>query len=166
MKPMLAKSAWVVGIALLAATLAGCGVKNEPIPPQEARPERILDLRAESVASGIKLEWGRPFHYQGGARLRDLGGFVILRSDNGGPMKRLIEVPVTDRGKFRVAKRFTYIDRATKIGSNYRYAVISETTDNYRSLPSNEVELKRVVPPPPPNPENFVLPTPRPFPSP
>jgi hypothetical protein len=166
MKPILAKSAWAAGLALLAAMVAGCGVKSAPIPPEQARPERILDLRAESVPDGVKLTWGRPFHYEGGARMRDLAGFVILRSGNGGPLKQLIEVPVTDQGRFRVAKQFTYTDRATKIDDNYRYAVISETTDNYRGLPSNEVELRRVVPPPPPSPENFVVPTPRPLPSP
>ncbi len=166
MKRTLFALAHVAVAALLAGLLAGCGVKSAPVPPEEAQPERVLDLQAVSVANGIKLTWGRPFHYAGGARMRDLGGFVILRSDSNGPLKPLIEIPVTDQGRFRVARRFIYIDHTTKVGDYYRYAVISETTDNYRSVPSNEVDLQRIVPPPPPNPENFVLPTPSPLPTP
>ncbi len=58
----------------------------------------------------------------------------------------------------------TITDDATQVGRTYRYTVTSNTTDDYHSLPSNEVTILRKVPPPPPNPDTFMLPTPTPLP--
>ncbi|HTT75961.1 MAG TPA: hypothetical protein VMF50_08275 [Candidatus Binataceae bacterium] len=149
-----------------AAVLAACGVKSAPIPPEKARPERITSLTAASVQDGVMLRWDRPTTYAGGNKMRDLGGFVIMRAEgNTAEMEPLVEIPVTDLERFQVQMRFNYDDIETKIGSHYRYAIISETTDGYRSLPSNVVEITRMKPPPPPNPANFQIPTPSPLPT-
>jgi hypothetical protein len=150
-----------LGIGVL---YAGCGVKNRPKPPSEVRPQRIIDLEAVSVNNGIRLRWSRPEHYTGGARLRDLGKFEILRAASGGESRLLADIPVTDRQRFRQQRHFTYVDTDTQIGQRYRYQVISATTDGYESQPSNQAEAVRAVPTPTPNPENFVLPTPVPLP--
>src|SRR5579859_6714636 len=81
----------------LAAWLSGCGVKGAPIAPELARPEPILDLRATADVSGIKLTWERPTRYASGRSIRDLEGFVILRSESEGPMEPLVELPVSDQ---------------------------------------------------------------------
>ncbi len=147
---------------LAIAVAAGCGVKSAPMPPEMARPERILNLRASVAAGGIDLSWGRPTRYTGGHAMRDLNDFVILRGEGDGQMKALVEIPVTDQQRFQLQREFNYLDSETKLGKRYRYAVISETRDGYRSLPSNEVEIIRKPPPAPPNPENFNLPKPSP----
>jgi hypothetical protein len=151
---------------LTAVVAIGCGVKSAPVPPEQARPIAIKTLKAVSSSDGIGLTWERPQVYAGGHTMRDLGGFVIMRAEgNTAQMQPLVEIPVTDLERFQVQMVFTYDDLETQIGLHYRYAIISETTDGYRSDPSNAVEITRVKPPPPPNPSNFHLPTPSPLPT-
>jgi hypothetical protein len=143
---------------------AGCGVKSHPLPPSEVRPQRIIDLEAVSVTNGVRIRWGRPERYTGGARMRDLGKFEILRATGGGSPALIADIPVTDLQRFRQQRHFSYLDTDTEIGRRYRYQIISLTTDGYESLPSNQAEVVRAAPTPTPNPENFVLPTPVPLP--
>jgi hypothetical protein len=152
----------VVGVAL---ALPGCGVKSAPIPPEYARPERILDLRAQADAGGIKLTWSRPTRYVGGHSRRDLSAFVIKRADGDGPMTALVKIPVTDQERFQIEEEFSYLDGETTMGSRYRYSVIAEAAGSYHSESSNEVEFTRIKPLAAPNPDNFKLPTPSPLPT-
>jgi hypothetical protein len=164
--PVVVLVASLVAFAI-AASWTGCGVKSKPVPPSQARPQRILDLRATPVKGGIRLTWGRPTTYEAGGRMRNLGHFVIMRSDEqGNGFRQIAEVQVTDQARFQQQQVFNYIDRDTTLGQSYAYEIIAYTEDNYKSMPSNEVSLVRTVPQPPPNPENFVLPTPKPLPLP
>lgn len=151
---------------IVVAVMGACGVKSAPVPPEQARPQAITSLMATSSPDGVMLSWERPTMYAGGHTMRDLGSFVIMRAEGpGAQMQPLVEIPVTDRERFQVQDRFTYDDLETQVGLHYRYAIIAETTDGYRSDPSNVVELTRKKPPPPPNPSNFHLPTPIPLPT-
>ena len=156
-----------VVLALVTASVVwlGCGVKSPPVPPEDARPQRIVNLRAESAPGGVQLIWSRPETYANGARMRDLGSFTVLRSEAQGAFTPLVTIPVTDSERFQVQGVFRYLDTATALGHQYGYRVTSSTTDGYVSAPSNEATLTREVPPPPPNPETYVLPTPTPIPS-
>jgi len=163
------RSASALAAALICVALAGlgwlgCGVKSIPIPPEAARPEKIQNLEATSLKDGIKLSWSRPEVYAGGQKMRDLGSFTITRSGTDGPFENVGEITVDDQGRFQVQRTFTYTDDATKLGSTYRYQVISNTTDGYHSQPSNTATIVRKEPSPPPNPETYVLPTPVPLP--
>jgi hypothetical protein len=154
-------------LLLLAGALilyAGCGIKSRPVPPSQVRPQRTIDLEAVSLTNGIRIRWSRPEHYTGGGRMRDLGKFEILRASGGGEPRMVADIPVTDLRRFRQERHFSYLDTDTEVGRRYRYQIISVTTDGYESLPSNQAEIVRTVPKPPPNPENFVLPTPVPLP--
>lgn len=155
-----AVSAWLAA----ALAIAGCGVKERPLPPDAVRPERILDLEAAADKDGIRLSWGRPDRYATGRTMRNLGGFIILRTEDGARPAMLAEIPISDRERFQKERRFNYLDTATLIGHTYRYQVVSTTDDGYRGDPSNAAKLTRVVPAPPPNPENFVLPKATPLP--
>jgi hypothetical protein len=156
---------WIFAAAFAAATLAtGCGVKSPPVPPQQAVPERIVGLDAISEKNGVLLSWERPERTAGGGKMRDLGRFEVDRAENTGPFHALTEIPVTDQDRFQQQRKFTYLDAGTEIGHHYRYQVFSSTLDSYRSEPSNEAEITREVPKPPPNPENFVVPQPKPLP--
>jgi len=156
----------IIAVLLIGAglTYAGCGIKSRPLPPSEVRPQRTLDLEAISVNDGIRIRWSRPERYSGGARMRDLGKFEILRASGGGEPQVLADIPVTDLQRFRQQRHFSYTDTDTELGRRYRYQIISVTTDGYESLPSNQAEVVRTVPKPPPNPETYVLPTPVPLP--
>ncbi|MDO8434628.1 MAG: hypothetical protein Q7S58_19705 [Candidatus Binatus sp.] len=151
---------FAVLVAICELTWLGCGVKSAPIPPESARPERILDLQAASAKNGVRLTWSRPEKYAGGDKLTDLSGFTVSRAEADGAFQNVRDVPVTDQGRFQVQPTFTITDDATQVGKTYRYTVTSNTTDDYHSQPSNEVTILRKVPPPPPNPETFMLPTP------
>ena len=134
------------------------------MPPSEVRPVRTTDLAAFSVSKGIRIRWSRPERYTGGARMRDLGKFEILRASGGGEPQVVADIAVTDLQRFRQQHHFSYLDTDTEVGHRYRYQIISVTTDGYESLPSNQAEIARTLPKPPPNPETYVLPTPVPLP--
>jgi hypothetical protein len=160
MKPLL-KGA----MALVAAMMVlGCGVKSPPVAPQEAIPQRIVSLDATSQKNGVLLSWERPDRTAGGQTMRDLGSFEIDRAENTAAFAPLVEIPVTDQDRFQQQRKFTYLDRAAQVGHHYRYQVISSTLDSYRSDPSNEAEITHQLPKPPPNPEDFVIPQPKPLP--
>jgi len=145
------------------ATFLGCGVKSQPIPPEAARPEKIMGLEAANAKDGIRLTWDRPENYAGGAKMKDLGSFTISRAEEGKPAAKIGDIQVNDEGRFQVQNTFTFIDGSTVIGRTYHYQVTSSTTDNYVSEPSNDVTIVRKTASAPPNPENFVVPTPVPL---
>jgi hypothetical protein len=152
-------------LALAAAVVAvGCGVKSQPLPPEQAVPERIVGLQAASQKNGVLLSWERPDRTAGGAKMRDLGSFEIDRAENTGAFRPLADIPVTDQDRFQQQQKFSYLDATAEVGHHYRYQVISSTLDAYRSDPSNEAEITHELPKPPPNPENFVIPQPKPLP--
>ena len=155
----------VRAFAFAAALIAfGCGVKSLPVPPERAIPERIVSLEATSQRNGVMLSWERPDRTAGGAKMNDLGSFEVERAEDTGSFHQLADIRVTDQDRFQQQRRFDFLDRGVEVGKRYRYQVISATLDNYRSDPSNEVELTHKLPAPPPNPENFVIPQPKPLP--
>lgn len=149
--------------ALASAAFLGCGVKSQPIPPESARPEKILGLEAANAKDGIRLTWPRPEDYAGGEKMKDLGSFVISRAQEGKPAEKIGDIQVHDEGRFQVQRTFTFIDGSTIMGKTYHYQVTSGTTDGYVSEPSNDVTIVRRSPSAPPNPETFVVPTPVPL---
>ncbi|MGA7871840.1 MAG: hypothetical protein WCA22_13190 [Candidatus Binatus sp.] len=154
----------VLMIAALAnVVFLGCGVKSSPIPPEAARPEKILSLEAMNVKDGIRLTWDRPETYAGGQKMRDLGSFSITRVREGQPVEKIADIEVHDEGRFQVQRTFAFIDGSTIMGKTYHYQVTSSTTDGYVSEPSNDVTIVRRSPSAPPNPETFVVPTPVPL---
>jgi len=150
----------------LAATILvlGCGVKSPPVPRQQAVPERVVGLQATSQKNGVLLSWERPERTAGGSTMRDLGSFEIDRAENTDAFQSLIKIPVTDQDRFQQQRNFSYLDAGAQVGHHYRYQVFSSTLDAYRSEPSNEAEITHQLPKPPPNPEDFVIPQPRPLP--
>jgi len=150
-----------VVIAMLAAALFwACGIKSRPLPPESVRPKTIMDLRAQSVAGGVALTWGRPQRLVNGEPLRNLAQFQVFRRTDDQPGQLLTQIPVTDLQRFRQQHHFSYVDKTASLGMRYGYWVISVTLDGYYSHSSNVVTIVRRQPPPPPNPENFVFPTP------
>src|SRR5215471_14368374 len=132
-----------------AALTVGCGVKSPPVPPQAARPTRIVNLHAASVKDGVRLVWGRPATYEAGGKMRNLGYFSVLRSESPGSFKEIGEVPVTDQQRFQQQQAFSYIDSNTTVGNTYSYQIVSFTQDDYKSSPSNTATIERTVPRPP-----------------
>jgi hypothetical protein len=138
-------------LALTALVIAGgtlgCGMKTKPVPPSQAIPVAITDLRAESEVKGIRLTFSRPDKYLGGSPMRDLNHFVIMRAEDDGPLKPLVEAPVPDRERLQQPKTLSYLDQDTQVNRSYRYAIVSVTDDGDESRPSNEVRVTRLAVP-------------------
>ena len=77
------------GLSLASAVFLGCGVKSQPIPPEAARPEKIVGLegygleiveRAPIMATGTTVSFAR-------ARVRGkkVSVAAVDRSGNVGP---------------------------------------------------------------------------------
>ena len=150
-------------VAVTNMVFLGCGVKSQPIPPEAARPEKIAGLEAANAKEGIRLTWIRPENYAGGAKMKDLGSFSISRAAEGKPAEKIGDIQVHDEGRFQVQNTFNFIDGDTIMGKTYHYQVTSNTTDGYVSMPSNDVTIVRKAASAPPNPDNFVVPTPVPI---
>ncbi len=128
--------------------VAACGHKGDPRAPEQALPQTIKDLRAETDGRGIVLTWSRPTRYVDRKQLRDLAGFVIFRKelakacpDCPSAYRERTTVNVEDHEKFAKKKQFRFIDQELKPQTIYRYRVFSQLTDGSLSEPSNEVEV-------------------------
>lgn len=141
---------WLVACAVCLVPFfsMGCGRKAPPHAPEDVLPRVITDLLATNAPNGIELSWSRPRMYVDGARMTDLGGFVIERAEGSDPhaaFHRLHVIEVSDRDRFRQIKRFRHLDADTTVGTQYRYRVVSCTTDRYFSDPSNVVTVERAT---------------------
>jgi hypothetical protein len=145
------------------AVFLGCGVKSQPIPPEAARPEKIVGLEAANAKEGIRLSWDRPELYAGGAKMKDLGSFSISRAEESKPAEKIGDIQVHDEGRFQVQNTFQFIDGSTVMGKTYHYQVPSSPTDGYVREPSNDVVIVRKKASAEPNPDTFVVPTPVPL---
>lgn len=136
-----------VAAALLAA---GCGRRGAPRPPEDVLPQTIQNAQARNEEHGIVVSWGRPEKYVDGAKMTDLAGFEIWRSegstDDEDGFARIARMEVTDRDRFRQIERFRHLDVAVEAGVRYRYRVVSFTLDGYVSAPSNLADIERMAP--------------------
>lgn len=56
----------------------GCGKKAPPVPPHQAKPPTINDLRASIDGGTLKLTWAIP--REKGTIMPSLSGFIVYRS--------------------------------------------------------------------------------------
>jgi len=133
---------------VLLLCLAACGHKTPVRPPEWVAPEAIGDLALDidGKKNVVVLHWGRPTKYADDSAMDDLGGFVVLRATEAGqaqesPFTQVATIAVTDRDRFRKAKKFSYTDSQLTPGVLYRYRVQAVTLDGYESAPSNTVEV-------------------------
>jgi hypothetical protein len=116
--------------------LAGCGHKGGVQAPELVRPEPPTDLAAGATPEGVRITWTRPTKYAGGQRMRDLGSFVVERSDaDASPPKfeRVGIVELQDQKRFRQDRRLEYLDQDVAPGRGYLYRVRARTGDGYDS---------------------------------
>ena len=135
--------------AALAITLAGCGLKSDPVAPELVRPMPPAKLSAKSVRDGVELHWRRPTDYTGGKRMRDLGGFDIERAPaSGTPFTKVGTLSLSDQQRFRQQRDISWTDPDVAPGTEYLYCVIAFTTDGTRSDRSPVVHVRYTPPPP------------------
>ena len=123
----------VVAVALAAP---GCGHKGGVLAPELVRPEPPTDLAASSTGDGVRVIWTRPTKYTGGQRMRDLGSFVVERTDAAASppkFERIATIELQDRTRFRQERRFQWVDQNVTAGEEYVYRVRARTLDGYES---------------------------------
>ena len=135
--------------AALAITLAGCGLKSDPVAPELVRPLPPAKVTGTSVHDGVELRWRRPTSYTGGKRMRDLGGFDIERAPaSGSPFTTVGTLSLSDQQRYRQQRTITWTDPTALPGTEYLYCVIAFTTDGSRSDRSPVIHVRYVPPPP------------------
>jgi hypothetical protein len=141
---------FAIGVCALILVISACGKKAPPRAPELAAPERITNLRAQSVANGVSLSWSRPGQYVDGRELKDLAGFVVFRKDLSPscvdcpvPYRQITTVFVEDRERFVKQKQYRLVDDGVQPKIVYRYRVASQLFDGTLGEPSNEIEIVR-----------------------
>ncbi|MGH7819820.1 MAG: hypothetical protein ACREQ9_08610 [Candidatus Binatia bacterium] len=128
-------------LLVLALALGACGLKSDPRGADQVRPKPITTLTGEPAADGVRLNWQRTSEYVNGQRMDDLGGFKVFRGTPGELSEEIAEIAVTDRDRFRPEKQYEYLDKRVSPGATYYYRIVSFTTDEYYSAPSNQVKV-------------------------
>lgn len=128
-------------MAALALSFSACGLKANPQPAALVRPETITDLSAAKAAEGVRLEWTRPDSYANGDDMPDLGGFKVFRGVLRALAREIADIKVSDRERFQRQRRFTFVDKDGTKGGSYYYRIVSYTTDQYYSAPSNQATI-------------------------
>lgn len=153
---------FLCGVLLVAAAfLSGCGKKGVLVPPEALVPAPITNLAAAQKGDRIEVSWSAPGKQEGGAPLRDLGGFLLFRRPVLPPgedceeclsayalLQRVdLEFP---QGARQAGQLWIYSDRDLNRGMTYQYKVRSFTTQGAEGKDSNKVRRTFFSPPPPP----------------
>ena len=136
----------VVAVALAAPA---CGHKGGVMAPELVRPEPPTDLAASSSADGVRITWTRPTKYTGGQRMRDLGSFVVERTDAAASppkFERIATIELQDRTRMRQERRFQWVDQDVTAGQEYVYRVRARTLDGYESPWAGPVKTRFTKP--------------------
>lgn len=127
------------------------GRPSELSPPAvvalRAAPERPRDVELRVGAEAVELRWSAPEVNIDGSRPAAVTGYMVLRSEEGGPFERLTSTPIAGP---------TYEDRRFEFGRLYAYSVraLAETPEGVVESEDSEPVLIRpvdVFPPAPPS---------------
>ncbi len=151
------KLACVWLFVVVAALMAGCGKKGDPIPLRGSLPPAVSDLRAERSEGGIRLDWTAKIS-EGSVRvLRS----VELSDEESCPDcprndEVISEMAVDDPELIRgdVKQSYSWIDREAAGEKGYVYRVILCNERGFCGEPSNSAEARKekAGPPIPPSP--------------
>ncbi|SNB47228.1 lipoprotein [Geobacter sp. DSM 9736] len=148
-------------VLLISLVLSGCGRKGQLIPPEALVPAPISDLRVAQQGEKFLVSWSPPLRDEGGRKLGELGGFLILRRVVLPPKEDCEQCP----NAYHLLKRvdLDYLQDVTRLGAlyflsdpsaatgtTYQYKALSVKADGTVSRDSNKARRKKVSPPPPP----------------
>jgi fibronectin type 3 domain-containing protein len=115
--------------------LPSCGKKGEPTLKSYEKPDPPSALRAVHRESEIILLWEFPKDKEPAIK-----GFYLMKS-TGGDFEKIATLENNKR---------SYIDNDFKIGSKYKYKIVSQNLKNVISNDSNIIQIAPETVPPPP----------------
>lgn len=149
-----AKTALALAVAAM-LSVAGCGFKDDPVPPQHVLPQAVNDLRVELDDQGATLSWTYPRDTVTGGTIEEIDSFELYRAEIPvasycptcpAPYSSIIKVPggmvVPGSGKTAV-----YELRDLRPGNLYVFKVRSQSGWWLHSQDSNEVSFLWQTPP-------------------
>jgi len=145
---------------LLVAT-TGCGKRGALIRPEALVPAPITDLAATQRGNFLQVSWSAPTKEEGGSRLKDLAGFILLRRVVLPSNEDCDTCPGAYSERARVGldylkdvtrsgNRYLFDDYDLKADQTYQYKVRSVSSEGSESRDSNRARRTVVVPPLPP----------------
>lgn len=140
---------------VFACACAGCGYKDDPVPPQSVLPAAIEDLRVRLDDQGARLSWSYPRKTVTGDALEMIDGFSLFQAEI--PVEGFCaSCPVPYRTVIDVAggliaaedgRTATYEVRGLRPGNLYFFKVRSKSGWWRESMDSNEVSFFWQIPP-------------------
>ena len=148
-------------VSLVLSSLCGCGKKGALIPPEALVPAPINNLAVAQKGNFFQVSWSAPTKEQGGARLKDLAGFLLFRrvllpanldcDDCPGAYTERARIDLDYlRETRRVGDLFLFDDHDLKLGQSYQYKIRSFSAEGAQSRDSNRAHRTAVNPPLPP----------------
>ena len=152
---------WSVIGFLLLISLCGCGKRGALIPPEALVPAPVTDLALAQKGNYFQVSWSAPTKEQGGARLKELAGFILFRrvllpadldcDECAGAYTERTRVDLDYLQETRrVGNLFLFDDHDLKPEQSYQYKVRSFTADGAQGRDSNRAHRTAVTPPLPP----------------
>lgn len=129
------KIAGFLGMAVLLLT-AGCGYKNNPVPPESVVPQPIGDLRYTVGEQGVVLNWSYPVETIKGSTIDTIDSFELFRAeipldDYCGncpvPFAEPLELPGGPPVDGKMRRSGSYTDSMLKSGYKYFYKIRTRT---------------------------------------
>ncbi len=134
-------------IAFFICTLAACGKRGSPLPPENLSPASVRDFRADGVLNGVRVSWIPPSIKVAGEVLDDLDGFVLRRASVSKGRRGRFQIIAriryeTQKGKAGLGERLQYVDRDIVPGERYDYRLQAYNKRGYEGLKG---EILRVL---------------------
>lgn len=133
-------------IAFLLTSLAACGKRGAPLPPENLSPASVRDFRAQGVLNGVRVSWIPPAQKVAGEVLDDLDGFVLRRAfvseGRRGRFQIIARIRYeTEKGKTGLGERLEYVDRDIAPGERYDYRLQAYNKDGYEGSKGNMLRV-------------------------
>ncbi|NMX22605.1 fibronectin type III domain-containing protein [Dissulfurirhabdus thermomarina] len=146
----------LAGVLFAALTLAGCGLKDRPVPPGTLAPRPVTDLAATAVPEGLELTWSPPTRDVRGHALLHVESFDLYRAElppdgcEGCPPAFTAPVSLPYGRRPRPGDKVRHLDRDVAPGHRYVYEVRVVKGWRTASAPSNRLVAAWHPPPGPP----------------
>lgn len=127
-------------LAAAVLTLAACGIRTDPRPPEDTMARAPTKLTAVRAGATVVVEWRSPGESVDGKRLSDLARFVVERRVGNEPFATVGETAADTTHRLRPVRQYTYVDEAP-LGDDAEYRVVAFTADGQRGVPSEPARV-------------------------